>query len=245
MLFKTKGIVMRTVKYGETSLVATVFTELFGIQTYMVNGVRTSSSKTALKAGLFQPSTLLDMVVYHQETKNMQRIRESRWSVLYQDIFRDVRKNAVALFMVELLQKCLKQPEAHPDLFHFMEDALMQLDNAGPMEAANFPLYFALHLAHFFGYRISDDHDGDNPVLDLREGEFVPEPPVHPDWVGGQQSETISQLLKCLHPSELSQIPLNQDLRRQLLRSLLLFYALRNADFGALRSIPVLQEVLG
>jgi len=245
MLFKTRGIVMRTVKYGETSLVATVFTELFGIQTYMVNGVRTSSPRTAQKAGLFQPSTLLEMVVYHQESKNMQRIRESRWAVLYHDIFFDVRKNAVALFMVELLQKCLKQPEAHPDLFHFMEDALLQLDEAGAMEAANFPLYFALHLAHFFGYRISDDHDGDNTVLDLREGEFVAEPPIHPDWVGGQQSETISLLLKCMHPSDLSQIQLNQDLRRQLLRSLLSFYALRNADFGSLRSVPVLQEVLG
>lgn len=244
MLFKTKGIVMRTVKYGETSLVATVFTELFGMQTYMVNGVRTSSPKAAMKAGLFQPSTLLDMVVYHQESRNMQRIKESRWSQLYNEIFRDVRKNAVALFMVELLQKCVKQPEAHPDLFHFMEDALLQLDAAGPMEAANFPLYFAVHLAHFFGYRISDDFDEVHQVLDLREGEFVTEPPIHPDWVGGQQAEVISQLLKCMHPSELSEVRLNQDMRRQLLRSLLVFYALRNADFGTLRSVPVLQEVL-
>jgi DNA repair protein RecO (recombination protein O) len=244
MLFKSKGIVMRAVKYGETSLVVTIFTELFGIQTYMVNGVRTSSQKTAQKASMFQPATLLDLVVYHQSSKNMQRIRESRWATLYMHIFRDIRKNAVALFMVELLQKCLKQPEAHPDLFHFMEDALLQLDGAGPMVTANFPLYYALHLAHFFGYRISDDHDVHHAYLDLREGDFVAEEPHHPDWIGGHMSATVSSLLKCMHPSELSEIPLNQDARRQLLASLLLFYALRNADFGSLRSVPVLQEVL-
>ena len=151
---------------------------------------------------------------------------------------------AVALFMVELLQTCVKQPEAHPDLFQFMEDALLQLDAAGALEAANYPLYFALHLAHFFGYRISDDHDGIHSVLDLREGEFVTEPPMHPDWVGGQQAELISQLLKCMHPSDLASVRLNQDMRRQLLRSVLIFYALRNADFRGLRSVPVLQEVL-
>ena len=39
MTHKTKGIVLRTVKYGETSLVATVLTELFGVQTYMVTGL--------------------------------------------------------------------------------------------------------------------------------------------------------------------------------------------------------------
>ena len=51
MTHKTKGIVLRTVKYGETSLVAIILTELFGVQTYMVNGVRTSK-KTSAKANL-------------------------------------------------------------------------------------------------------------------------------------------------------------------------------------------------
>ncbi|MFL5786527.1 MAG: recombination protein O N-terminal domain-containing protein [Flavisolibacter sp.] len=36
MIHKTKGIVLRTVKYGETSLVVTMFTELLGLQYYIV-----------------------------------------------------------------------------------------------------------------------------------------------------------------------------------------------------------------
>src|SRR3954463_15402915 len=116
-LHKTKGIVLRTVRYGETSVIVTIFTELFGIQSYLVNGVRASTKKGSGKANLFQPSAILDLIVYYNELKNLQRIREFKWHHLYQHIFSDIKKNAVALFMVELLSKCLKQPEANEDLF--------------------------------------------------------------------------------------------------------------------------------
>ena len=138
MIYSSKGIVLRTVKYGETSVIASIFTELFGIQSYMVNGVRTSG-KTG-KAHFFQPASILEMQVYHNELKNLQRIKDLKWAVLYKNIFSDVTKNSVALFMVELLQKNLKQPETNEDLFHFCEDAFLQLDQADPQVTANFPI---------------------------------------------------------------------------------------------------------
>ena len=138
MIHKTKGIVLRSVKYGETSLVLTMFTELFGLQSYIVNGVRTVSKKGSSKSVFFQPAAILDLVVYHNEYKNLQRIKEYKWAHLYQHIFSDVRKNAVAVFMIELLTKCLKQPEASPQLFYFTEDALVHLDEASDTASANF-----------------------------------------------------------------------------------------------------------
>ncbi|HET9744500.1 MAG TPA: recombination protein O N-terminal domain-containing protein, partial [Chitinophagaceae bacterium] len=84
---KTKGIVLRTVKYGETSLIVTTFTELFGLQSYIISGVRTSTIKGSGKANLFQPTAILDLVVYHNELKHLNRIKEFRWHHLYQHIF--------------------------------------------------------------------------------------------------------------------------------------------------------------
>src|SRR5579872_1683197 len=153
-LHTTRGIVLRTVKYGETSLIATLYTELFGIQTYLVNGVRTSTRRGPGKANYFQPAAILDLLVYHNDLKNLQRIRELSWAVLYQKIFFDVLKNAVALYMVELLQKTIKQPEPNADLFYFIEDSFLHLDAAEGRVLANFPLFFALHVAGFFGFRI-------------------------------------------------------------------------------------------
>src|SRR5919112_4260548 len=101
MLHKTKGIVLRTVKYGETSLIVTMFTELFGLQSYLVNGVRQASKKGGAKATFFQPASILELVAYHSDFNKLQRLREYKWDFLYQHILSDVRKNAVALFMVE------------------------------------------------------------------------------------------------------------------------------------------------
>ena len=244
-LHKTKGIVLRAVKYGETSLIVTIFTELFGLQSYLVNGVRTSSKKGSGKANLFQATAILDMVVYNNELKHLNRIKEFKWSYLYQHIFSDVPKNAVALFMIELLTKCLKQPEANPELFEFCEDAFIHLDESTGSVMANFPLFFALHLPVFFGFRISDEYSDKNSIVDLQEGMFVPGRPDHFHFLEGKQAEVTSELLKMMQPEELEQLKLNHDFRRQLLFAYEIYYALHIQDFGTMKTLPVLREVLG
>ena len=126
---------------------------------------------------------MLDLIVYHNDFKNLQRIKEFKWSYLYKNILFDVITNSVASFMIELLQKTIKQPEANPDLFYFIEDSLILLDEADAVVTANFPLFFASHLTNFFGFRISDDYDEDHPVLDLQEGAFVKDRPLHPHFL--------------------------------------------------------------
>jgi len=242
MIQTTKGIVLRSIKYGETSVVVNIFTELFGIRTYLVNGVR-SSGKT-LKANFFQPSCMLEMQVYHNELKNLQRIKEYKWNYLYKNILSDVTKNSVALYMVELLQKCLKQPENNIDLFEFTEDAFVQLDIADIAVTANFPLYFCLHLSHFFGLKLEDDYSEDNSILDLVEGRFVKHTPHHPHFLEKNYSYYISQLLKAQHPDELIEIKLNKAMRKDMLFALQNFYGLHIQDFGTMKTLPVLHEIL-
>jgi DNA repair protein RecO (recombination protein O) len=244
MLHKTKGIVLRSVKYGETSLVVTVFTETFGLQSYLVNGVRTASAKSRGRAGLFQPAAILDLVAYHNDFKNLQRLKEYRWGFLYQHLLTDVRKNAVALFMIELLTKCLKQPESNSELFYFMEDALHHLDEAGDTVTANFPLFFALHLAVFFGFRIGTDAPESAGYVDLMEGTFTTERPNHQHYLQEREAAAVSQLLMTQHPSELATLSLNQETRRRITQGLEEYYALHIPDFGHLRTLPVLREVM-
>ena len=249
MTHKTKGIVLKSIRYGETSLVVTVFTELYGVQTYMVNGVR-SSKKTGNKAALYQPTSLLDMDVYHNDQKSMHRIRECSWSFLYKNVLSDVVKNSIAVFMVELLQKTLKQPEQNSDLYYFCEDALQQLDSATPAVAANFPLYFSLQLTQFFGFRFSDWKPsalaGPQTVyLDLLEGMFTEQAPTHLHFMETEDALLTSELLKIMQPYELDQVKMNHHKRRQLLSKFMEYYALHIPDFGKIKTLQVLQEVLG
>ena len=244
-LHHTRGIVLRCTKYGETSVIVSIFTEIFGVQSYLVNGVRASTKKGTGKANLFQPTAILDLVVYHSEFKQLQRIKEFRWGHIYQHILTDVPKNAVSLFMIELLTKCLKQPEANPDLFHFCEDAFIHLDQAEGTVMANFPIFFALHLPVFFGFRFIDNYSETNHYLDLQEGSFSKEQPMHRHFLEDKQAFITSQLLKVQQPRELKDILLNHDFRRNLLHALEGYYSLHIQDFGTMRTLPVLREILG
>ncbi|MCH5600183.1 DNA repair protein RecO [Niabella ginsengisoli] len=182
-IHKTKGIVLRYIKYSETSIVVSVYTELFGLQSYLLNGIRASGKKGGSRIGFFQPAALLDMEVYHNEFKQLNRVKEYKFSFLYQQIFTDVLKNGVAAYMIELLTKCLKQPENNYGLFAFAEDCFMFLDGCNDKVMANFPVFFAVQLSHFFGFQpqgISSDVWKSSEVLfDIEEGVFTHGPVFH------------------------------------------------------------------
>lgn len=243
MTHKTKGIVLRTVKYGETSIIATVYTELFGIQSYIVKGVRQSSKKSQGKSNYFLPSAILQMEVYHNELKNLQFIKEYEWAYLYEHMFFDVIKNAVATYMVELLQHSLKQPEANPELFYLMEDSLKQLDRGDATLTANLPLYFTLHLATELGFQWQGEFSNRTPVLDLEEGQYVGDIPGHPFYLSGELARISSEVNNINFYNDLENIQLNRTVRRQLLQSFQQYIALHVSDFGELRSLAVLQEL--
>lgn len=243
MIQTTKGIVLRTIKYGETSVIASIFTELFGIQSYLVNGVRTSGKSS--KAHFFQPSSILEMQVYHNHLKNLQRINDLKWAIIYKNIFSDVTKNAVALFMVELLQKNLKQPETNEDLFHFCEDAFIQLDGSDKTITANFPIYFALQIAQILGFRLIDNYSEKRNIFNLYEGSFSEEKSATHDQLSVENSFYISQLLKAIHPEHLEEIKMNRTTRFGILKNLESYYSWHVPEFGTMKTLSILSEIMG
>lgn len=241
---KTKGIVLRTVKYGETSVICAVYTELFGVQSYIVKGVRKQTKTSAGKAGFFQPGAILDLVVYHNEFKNLQFIKEYEWAYLYSDIFFNVIKNAAAMYMIELLQHSLKQPEANPELFYLIEDSLKQLDRGNDTLTANLPLYFTLHLAGELGFQVQGMYSKATPVLDLQEGGYVESIPSHVNYVTGETAQIISKISNIQFYNDLENVPLNRMHRREMLELFDRYLSLHVEGFGAIKSLQVLKEVL-
>ena len=245
MVHATKGIVLRTVKYGDTSIITTVYTELFGIQSYIVKGVRQSSKTSAGKAGFFQPSAMLEMEVYHNELKQLQFIKEYHWSYLYEHILFDVVKNTVAVYVIELLQHSLKQPEANPELFYLIEDTLKQLDKGSDIVTGNLPLYFTLHLSAELGFQMQGNYSVQTPFFDLKEGMFISEKPLHVYYMEGLLAQITSQLLAVKFYSDLENISLNRNVRRELLTAYQTYLSLHIHDFGEMKSFAILQEILG
>jgi DNA repair protein RecO (recombination protein O) len=148
------------------------------------------------------------------------------------------------LFMIELLQKCLKQPATDPDQCFFNEDVKQGLDLATDTAAANLPLFFMVHLSHFFGFRLMDNFSAERQVLDLREGQFVAAVPPHEFYLSSSQSTYIAQLLRALQVQDLEQISMNRQLRNELIDRCIDFYGLHIQPFGTMRSLPVIRTLL-
>ena len=244
MTHKTKGIVLRSINYGETSVITSVYTELFGLQSYIVKGVRQSTKKTQSKQIFFQPGAILEMEVYHNELKNLQFIKEYKWNYLYKKVLFDVIRKAIAQFMIELFQHSIKQPEANPELFYLLEGSLLEADKGADAVTANLPLYFILHLATESGFELQGNYSKQTPVLDLREGAYASAEPVHPDFISGFMAETVSKIQRIQLYNELENIKLNRQMRRQILDALLQYISLHITDFKNLKSLPVLKELL-
>jgi DNA repair protein RecO (recombination protein O) len=242
MLHKTRGIVLRTIKYGDTSAIVNIFTELFGVQSYMVNGVR--SSKPKAKGNLLQPGNILDLIVYHYEQKSIQRISEFKLGYISVSLNVNVVKSTVSLYMIELLQKSLREPEQHLDLYYFTEQSLEALDKLPLTIAANIPLYFTLKLAEHLGFRINGRFSEYASYLDLQEGSFTDMPPHHTNYLDAANSELTDRLFQCRDWDSLGSISMNKDIRRKLLYAYLDFFRLHLPDFTELHSPPILHEIL-
>ena len=108
---------------------------------------------------------------------------------------------------------------------------------------ANLPLHFTLHLGSELGFRILGEYHSDTTVIDLQEGNFVKEVPLHQYYLSNETAQITSQLLSAKNYEAASTILLNRNIRKQLLEAYQTFMQLHITGFGELRSVGVLQEI--
>jgi len=241
MLHKTRGLARGQTRYGETSLIVKLYTEAFGSQSYILNGARSAKSRT--RAALFQPPNLLDLEVYYQEGRDLQRIREVRPLHVYARIPYSIAHSSVALFLTEVLGKCLRDEHATDGLFPFLEERLLELDTC-ERGLAIFPLRFLLGLSQHFGFQPQGFCSEQTPWFDLQEGLFVASRPAHGYALFPEESQVLHQLLQQPHLLNDTPLLLPGALRQSLLDNLLVYFRFHVDGFGLLRSPAILHEVL-
>jgi DNA repair protein RecO (recombination protein O) len=241
MLHKTRGIVFKTADYGESSIIVQVFTEKFGLQSYIVNGARKPKAK--IPRNMLQPLHLLDMIVYHKNTGNVQRIKELKNSPQLQSIPYDVIKSSLAIFLNEVLYKAVKAQSADENLFDFVFSAVELLDHQ-TTGLVNFHLLFLIQLTRYLGFYPDRNLAAEADYFDLRNGVFCRYKPDTVLYLSPPHTQNFNKLLQCSF-EHISQVTLNNEERRFLLQKLLEYYALHIESFGSVRSHEVLEEVLG
>lgn len=240
MLHKTRGIVLKSTNYSESSVVTQVFTEKFGLQSYIVNGARKPKAKIGVT--LFQPLSLLDMVVYQRENTSLQRISEARQAPHLQTIPYDIVKSTVVLFLNEMLYKSLRQQSADTPLFNYVFNAISWLDTLEKMPP-DFHLFFLVKLSRYLGFNPAPPKP-DQPFFDLKDGVFCHVLPNHPLVLQHPYVSQLATLLTCSFEDLTAfRIPLAD--RRFLLGKIIDFYRLHIDNLGEIKSHEILEEVLG
>ncbi len=239
MLAAAEGIVLHYIKYGESSVIATIFTREFGRQSYMLNAARNRKSKN--RASLLQPLFLVDLETYQKKTREIQRIKSLKCKHAYQNIPFEITKSTQAIFLAEVLYKTIHEQESNAELYDFPKNTLLYFDlmEAG---AANFHLYFLHRLSEYLGFMPSTEKVGFEGWFDLRKGAVVPFEPSHPMFARKDATEQIIKLSQ-LKINELHQLKLARNMREYLLGIFIDYYQLHFDNLGEMKSLKVLHEI--
>ena len=240
MIVNTRGIVLRTVKYSETSLICDILTEKMGLQTYIISGVRKKKAK--IGASLLQVMSILDIVAFHKNNREINRTSEIKSAYVYREMPYDVVKGAVGLFMAELIQKTIKEREENQPLFQFLYHSFTLLD-AHQDNISNYHIGFMVQLTQYLGFMIDDNYVAESRrFFDVRAGMYKKERVANLDGL----NENLSQALFafCQLPLEETHlVQLNREDRRTLLHRMIRFYQYRIDNFKELNAFKVLQEI--
>jgi DNA repair protein RecO (recombination protein O) len=208
------------------------------LQSYIINAAKKPRAK--ISRNMLQPLHLLDMVVYHKNTGQVQRIAELKNTPLLQTIPYYVIKSSLVLFLNEVLYKAVRQQSADGNLFDFVFNAIEWLDHQSE-GLANFHLLFLIRLTKYLGFYPDQAMNAD--YFDMKNGVFSKYKPEGFSYLSPPHTQNFYQLLQCSFEN-IQQLRLSNDERRYLVSKLLEYYALHIESFGHIKSHEVLEEVL-
>jgi len=240
MLQKTRGIVLHSLKYGETGLITTIYTEAFGRMSFIMQGIH--GKKSPVKANLLRQLSLLEMEVDFKQGRELQRVREVKNSSPFATIPYEIAKSSQVLFLAEMLNKVLREEESRPELFEFLYHSIQVLDL---MEngIANFHLLFLIQLTRFLGFAPSNNYSAQNQFFDMIAGKFVLSPPDHPWFLKESESPVLSRLLGMNYQNSTEFKP-EQGLRNIFLDFILEYYGLHLGNKLNVKSLEILRQIL-
>lgn len=237
MLHHTRGIVFHQVKYSETSLIVKIYTEQFGLQSYMIRGIR--NKKSLIKPALLQPFTLVEIVVYHNEKKDLQHLKEIQIACPFKSIPFDIRKSSVLIFLNEILNCVIREQESNPGLFQFIYNSIESFDLTD-QGINDFHLNFMMELTRHLGFYPKKNFNEENTVFDMQEGVFTHQVMSSNTLMHKPYSEYFAALLSDGN----SPVQMNPSNRQTMLEYMIRFYKLHIPGIKEIKSHSVLKAVL-
>lgn len=237
----SRGIVLQQVRFGDSDLIVKIFTEEFGLMSFMVKGA--FGKRSRIKPAFFQPLTLIEFICKLKHKRELQFLTEIAIETPFHSLHHDITKNSVVIFISELLSKTIVEASANKALFSFIYQAVQWFD-LREQHYSNFHLYFMLELSRYLGFYPRTDTYAPQYVFDLMNGSFCLLHPSVFHAIEPSLSATFHRLCQ-ISANNLGELQLSRDDRRQLLDHLITYYRLHLPGFHGMHSHQVLSVVLG
>jgi len=235
--FKSEGIVFRSVKYGDSSLILEILTREKGLRSFIVSGVKGSKGRS--KAAIYQHLNILHLLAYDKQEK-LARIKEVNINHVYHSLTFDVIKSSLGLFILEVCRNAIKEYEANEEVYDFIKGKLVDLDQEENKENLGlFHIRFMLEFSKLIGFLPNNNFDDRNRYFDMLNGVFITDP-LQKYASSFPVSKAISELL-ATHSE--SNTKYSKPLRNEILDDLVIYYRLHMDIFGELKSLSVLRSI--
>lgn len=231
MIASTKGICLHYYKYSENSVIAKIFTENFGLQAYVIKGVRNKKSKN--KLNILQSLNIVQLEVTNNKKREVQYIKEISLIGNTNNINADMNKRFISLFVSEILMKVLVESEKESSIFSFICETIYKIKEVENLPK-NFSLLFLIQLSGYLGFYPSKDNANKN-IFDLESGCFTNQ------GVYFNISGDNKEYFKCLLTNKEVSIPYKN--RKELLKSLQKYYSLHHYNIENLKSYEVIESL--
>ncbi len=237
---KLKGILIRTTRYNDHSVMAKMYTREMGMQSMIIRG--TGKSKKNRKNGLLQPLNILTLETWYQPQKNMHHVKEMALAHHYINLHQgDMVRSSIIMFINELIYKSIREEEENGPLFDFICNSLMELDKS-TSKVINFHLVFTLHFSRFLGFFPESRNPQGKTYLDLHEGRFTSSEPLHPQYISGDTRELFEKILATDYQN-MGELHLSNGDRKVLLALLIDYYSIHLHGFGSMKTPQVLESL--
>lgn len=237
MIVQDKAIVLHRLLYGESDWIATLLTNSYGVRTYFLRGIL-SQKKGKLRPSLFQPLSIIDIVAYHRNKGSLERIRDAQLRTPFTHLHHNPHKSSVVLFLSEILKNTVVEQLAHPELFLFIETALVWWDHQD--SCPNFHILFLIKLSQFLGF-YPNTANINKAIFNLKEAQFE-NTPTDRYSLDPAQSSVWKRVLD-INFETCQDIKLSQATRKELLEIVLQYYALHLHHFRKPKSFEILTAL--
>jgi DNA repair protein RecO (recombination protein O) len=149
-IIKTRGIVLHTRVFLESSLIASLFTKQHGKITVLAKGIRRPKSKLC---GTLERFNLDEIIFYKREFKEMYTLSDAEVIDRFEEIRVHPEKVAAAMVLCEFYNKTLPAEETDITSFTLLLEFLKRLQEVGMSVVKSLTFYYLLRALSKAGVR--------------------------------------------------------------------------------------------